>query len=250
MTDPSAELRDLVRLVATLNDELEVRRRTLPPDAVPVSDPTGRDLSSQVWAARQRLDTVLASAGAALERGDAWAVDAALTYLKLDPYYMGSGYARSRLCLRLARQRLNADDQSRARRLVLGAVDGVTHCAQPAIGRLAASVANNELRRELRIRLHSSDASTAHRALRTIVRVRHPGVAPADLQVIRTLILDSAGNGIWLSPDLARLARWAWSAEWERELRELTRHHGPWRSGAKRLLWAAEQKQRRTRPGP
>lgn len=250
VTDVSAEVRDLVQLVTTLSNELGARRRTLPPDAVPFTDPTWRDLSSRMWAVGQRLDAVLAGVSAALERGEAWAIDPSLTYLELDPYYMGSGYARSRVCLRLARQPLAADQQSRARELVLHAVDGVKHCAQPAIGRLAASVANNELRRELRIRLHSSDPSTAHRALRMIVRVRHPGVGPADLQVIRTLILDSAGKGIWLSPDLARLARWAWSAEWERELRQLTRHHGHWRSGAERLLWAAEQKKRARRPGP
>ena len=195
------------------------------------------------------VDASITALGERLLRGEPEAVDEALAFLERDPYFFRSGYARERIARRLAHVDLTATQRSRARVVVLSTVDGHRHCPHPGVGRLARAVANNALRRELRERLHHSDAAVARRALRMVVNVRHPGLTPDDLAVARAGVLADAGRGLWLSPSVARLATYLWSSDWEAELRALLPHHGPDRAAAKRLTQAADRRRSR-RPGP
>ncbi len=180
-------------------------------------------------------------------------IDAALTYLEADVYEFRSGYERARIARRISGLSLDAAQRARARKYVLDVVDGEKHCAQQALGQLAHAVADNTTRAALRTRLHASDVRVARRAVRTLSRVRHPGLTAADLTAARALLLADAGYTAWLPPNVERLARWLWSTEWEAELREITRAHGPERAAAKRLVEAIDRRRaarEAKRPGP
>jgi hypothetical protein len=184
-----------------------------------------------------------------LARGEAGAVHDALALLEQDPFCFRSGYARERLARRLARTELTTEQKARARTIVLSTVEGDRHCPHPGVGRLARAVADNKLRRKLRVRLHHADGAMARRALRMIVNIRHPGLSPADIAAARALVLADAAQGLWLSPTVARLATYLWADDWEGELRGLLPHHGPDRAAAKRLINAHDLRRQR-RPGP
>ncbi len=204
------------------------------------------------WEDRRALEARLEALDTRLRSDNAGpaAIDDALVYLELDPYYFWSGYARARMARRLAGTRLDADQLARARRYVLDCVDGAKHCGQPALGQLARSVADNPLRGALRDRLQSPDTRTANRALRTLLRVRHPGLTNADVERARELVLAGAALTPWLLPSVYRLARWLWDPQWEEELRALTRHHGPERAAAKKLVETVDRRRAARRPGP
>ena len=180
-------------------------------------------------------------------------VDAALTYLEADIYEFRSGYERARIARKISGLSLDAAQRARARKYVLDVVDGEKHCAQQALGQLAHAVADNTTRAALRARLHVTDVRVARRALRTLSRVRHPGLTAADQTAAQALVLADAGYTAWLPPNVDRLARWLWSTEWEAELRQITRAHGPERAAAKRLLDAIDRRRvarKAKRPGP
>jgi hypothetical protein len=187
--------------------------------------------------------------GPRLGRSDTESIEAALTFLERDPYFFRSGYARERVARALAHAELTPAHKARARTVVLSTVDGQRHCPHPGVGRLARAVADNSLRRELRARLHHRETTVARRALPMIVNVRNPGLSADDIAAARALVLAAAARGQWLSPTVAKLARYVWSAEWQAELRRLVPYHGPDRAPAKRLLAAADQRRRR-RPAP
>jgi hypothetical protein len=247
--ESEVELQRLIGEVLTSGRQVVEHVRTLDRDATIRSNPTWYALSRRSVVAQNRLDQWLRGIEEALGAGDASAGGPALAYLEADPYYFRSGYARCHLAGRLSLVALTGPQQARARDLVLKTVDGECHCGQPGIGRLARSVADNTLRRALRRQLHSADPSIAHRALRTIRYVRRPGVDPYDIEIARSLVLNGAGNGRFLSPGVERVARWLWTPDWQTELRETALHHGPHRTGAKRLLEAADRRKMR-RPGP
>jgi hypothetical protein len=109
------------------------------------------------------------------------------------------------------------------------------------------------MRKTVRSRLHSPDDGVARRAIRTLTRVRHPGLTDADVAAARELVLAEASRTPWLPPNVQRVARWLWTPEWEAELRDLTQHHGPERAPAKKLLESVDQsraRRARRRPGP
>jgi hypothetical protein len=195
------------------------------------------------------IDSWVAEIGTRVADGDPEAVEAALDFLERDPYFFRSGYARERLARRLAHTELTGAQKTRARAVVLTTVDGQRHCPLPGVGKLAGAFADNSLRRDLRERLHNRNTALARRALRIIVHVRHPGLSREDIEAARALVLTEAARGLWLSPTVARLARYLWSSEWEAELATLVPHHGPDRAGAKRLLEAAAQRKGQ-RPAP
>jgi hypothetical protein len=196
-----------------------------------------------------KIDTWVESVGRRLSDGDSEAIEEALAFLERDPYFFRSGYARERVARQLAHADLTLSQRARARELVVSTADGARHCPLPGVGRLAGAVADNSLRRALRSRLHSDDASVARRALRIVVHVRRPGLTADDVEAARALVLADAERGLWLSPTVARLARYLWSREWEAELTALLPHHGPQRAAAKRLVEAADRR-RRKRPAP
>src|SRR4051794_39913859 len=84
-------------------------------------------------------------------------VNEQLTLLEADEYCFRSGYLRERVARRLATTSLDGAQRSRARAIVIGAVDGRLHTPIAGIARLAGSVADNEMRRALRGRLHAAD---------------------------------------------------------------------------------------------
>jgi hypothetical protein len=149
----------------------------------------------------------------------------------------------------MAHAELTPGEKVRARSVVLSTVDGERHCPLPGAARLAAAVADNSLRRELRTRLHDRETGVARRALRVVVKVRKPGLTADDIAAARAIVLADAARGQWLSPTVARLAACFWSPQWDAALRSLVRYHGPDRAAAKRLLAAADQRRNR-RPAP
>lgn len=167
---------------------------------------------------------------------DPYAIDEALAFLEADPFTFRSGYARCRIALRLAGAPLSQQQRARARALIVSSVDGSNHCPQPGIGRLARTVADNDLRRQVRARLHDPDLTVAHRSLRMLPCLPHPGLTPADLRAARELILQGLRGRQYLPPSYLRLARWAWGGDWARELQGLADQHGPDRAGARALL--------------
>jgi len=177
-------------------------------------------------------------------------VDAALTYLEADVYEFRSGYERARVARRLAGMDMSAEQQARARRYVLDVVDGRKHCEQRAVGQLAHAVADNPTRAALRARLHADDVHIARRAVRTLSRVRRPALSEADAAVARALVLADAELTPWLPPNVDRLARWLWTADWENELRALTSHHGTQRASAKKIVESIDRRRAAKRPDP
>jgi hypothetical protein len=206
------------------------------------------DLSESA-AARNRLAQWVQRTGEALAAGDPSAAGPALAYLEADPYYFRSGYARTWLAGRLSRADLGSTEVSRARDLVVDVADGRLNSGMRGVARLARSVADNQLRRDLRARLHSDDQVIARRALHILSKVRRPGITAEEIRTARQLVLDDASKWPYLLPSVDRLARWLWNPEWQAELRDTTLHHGPHRAGAKRLIERAEQRKKR-RPGP
>jgi hypothetical protein len=211
------------------------------------TQPVGRHAADEGYYDQSDIDAWIAELAVRLDRAEPAAIEAALTFLERDPYFFRSGYARERVARRLARVALTPGQKARARAIVVSSVDGLRHCPQPGVGRLAKAVADNPLRRELRARLHGDNAA-AKRALRTVVHVRHPGFTRDDIAAARALVLTDAASGQWLSPTVERLARYLWSGRWEAELRALVPYHGPDRAAAKRLLDAADRRRRRPRP--
>jgi hypothetical protein len=199
------------------------------------------------YSGRSETDAWLAELADRLSGGDTEAVEEGLAFLERDPYFFRSGYYRERVARRLAKVELTPAQRSRARAVVLGTVDGDRHCPHPGVGRLARAVADNPMRRQLRSRLRHPDGAVARRALRMVVNVRHPGLTADEVETARALVLADAALGQWLSPSVARLARFLWSSKWEAELRALLPHHGPDRAAAKRLVENADR--RRRRPG-
>jgi hypothetical protein len=192
-----------------------------------------------------------------MDAGDDGAVDDALEFLERDPYFFRSGYARERVARMLAKVPLSSGQRRRAREVVVSTIDGHRHCPLPGLGKLAGAVADNELRRQVRARLHSADPAVARRALSVVVSVRRPGLSPAHLDAARAITLVHAGRGTWLSPTAARHATYLWTPEWADELRSISRDHGPDRAAARRLLGLARQRRERRdareaggRPGP
>ena len=180
-------------------------------------------------------------------------IDAALTYLEADVYEFRSGYERARIARRISGLSLDAAQRARARKYVLDVVDGDKHCGQQALGQLAHAVADNTTRAALRTRLHAADVRVARRAVRTLSRVRHPGLTATDLTAARAVVLADAGHTAWLPPNVEKLARWLWSTEWGIELREIARFHGPERAAAKRLVDVIDRRRAARgakRPGP
>jgi hypothetical protein len=180
-----------------------------------------------------------------LDARDDGAVADAIAFLDDDRFEFRSGYGRARVARRLAGLDLDEADRAWARRYVLAVLDGRRHCAQPAIGRLAGSVADNWLRRELRHRLRSDDPVGAFRAAVMLSHVRRPGLGPADIDAMRAMVLVDVRGRPWLSDHDRRLARWLWSGEWAAALERLTVVHGPDRAPAKQVLAAMGW-----RPGP
>jgi hypothetical protein len=208
-----------------------------------------RGSAQEAYAARERLSAWVQRVEDQVSAGDAGSIDHALAYLRSDPYYFRSGYARDRLVGRVARAALTDAQRAEARAFVLLCVDGLVHCRARELGRLAGATADNALRRALLDRFRSPNRDVARRAIRVLASVKRPGLTDGDRAVARQLVVEDAARTPWLSRDVDRLARWLWSPAWEDELRAVTRHHGPDRAAAKRILAAADAR-RNKRPGP
>jgi hypothetical protein len=245
----AAEWKRLLADARVARAALDEHVSTLSPDSLMADDATWRRLAQQSHTAQRRLEACIDLLQDQVAGGHAASVDRALEYLRTDPYYFRSGYARDRLVGRVAQAELTEVQRADARAYVLLCVDGVLHCGLRPLGRLARATADNAMRRELRTRLRSSDGAVRSRALRMLARVRHPGLTEADRAVAQQFVLEEAGKRFYLTRDTDRLARWLWTPAWEDDLRLLVPHHDPDRAGAK-LLLAVVDSRRARRPGP
>jgi hypothetical protein len=178
-----------------------------------------------------------------VRQGTAGDVEYALRYLELDLFYFRSGYTRNRVAGHLANHTMTDDQRARARTLVLDCVAGRKHTPPPGIARLARAVQSNALRRALVQELSHYEHARAWRALRVISYVKRPGHDEYTIGLARDLILDHPRLDF-------PLAMRFWGADWEVELRDLARQHGPRRARAKEILqrveWRRAAKARRS----
>ena len=181
---------------------------------------------------------------------DTEAVDQALAYLEADPYYFRSGYARAKLARSLAQATLSDADRARARRYVLDRSRRRKHCNQRELGQLAGAVANNDLRRGApRAAARAGPRRPRDGPFTRCAASAGPGSRPPTSTAAHDLVLMDLRRTTWTPPSVARVADWLWSPEWEAELRDIARHHGPDRAGAKHLIEAADRRRQGRRPG-
>jgi hypothetical protein len=171
---------------------------------------------------------------AAIESGlaarEPGAVDAALDFLRDDPYYFRSGDAKQRILRRLAGQSLTDEQRQRAREIVVQYADGGTHGALRELRR----VADNPLRRALRAPLFSEDERVAWRALVVASAVKRPGLIGDDIDRAHRVIERAAAMFDVVYPVTHDLARQYWTNDWHDELVAATRATRD--RGARRLL--------------
>jgi hypothetical protein len=168
-------------------------------------------------------DALTADIEAGLAAGEPDAIDAALDFLRADPYYFRSGYAKQRMLRRLAGQPLTKEQRRSARTVVLQYVEGGTHGTMRELQRVARHVADNPLRRALRTRLHSDDEHVAWRALVVLTAIKHPGFTDDDLDEVHRVIERAAAMFETVYPVTESLARRFWTDAWHAELVTATR---------------------------
>jgi hypothetical protein len=173
-----------------------------------------RPVPASVTEAQRAVDTVMAAIEIDLgeiERGllglDPTWVDPALTFLEADLYFFGSGHRKQKLLRRLARMQLTSAQRVRICALLLRAVDAGTTGNNADGRKVARRHVNNELRRALRVRLHSADPLVARRALAMIARVRRPELSQRDLARINDLIASISETSEWGGPEWLRPLR-------------------------------------------
>jgi hypothetical protein len=197
--------------------------------------------------ARVEFAEWLETVAEALRMGESRAFEQAFAFLELDAYFFRSGYERARLVRAMSSAPMSAQQRARARAYVVACADGNLHCDLRALAMLADHVADNELRRALRARLHAADEAVVSRAVKTLDRVRHPGFDDKDLIAVRGWLLREVAGGR-MSLAAERVVRWIWTPEWEADLRVAAAQHGRGRRGAK-LLLERQQQRRRGRSG-
>ncbi len=190
-----------------------------------------------------------------LRRPDASAdsIEYGIAYLEIAPNYFRSGYTRNRITRLLAKQALNDSQRGRLRALILSYVDCNAFGSAKAMGQLARGLANNELRRQLRSRFTHNDIRVIRRSLMVLLRVKRPGIQPKDFRVggaLNEIVFDHERFHFY---ELENCTRRYWSADWERELRQVAAAQGPNRASAEHILRLAEYRRTRRegrRPGP
>jgi hypothetical protein len=182
---------------------------------------------------------------AALATGEATAIDRALAFLEDDPYFFRSGYARQRIARKLASSPLDEPQRQRARRIVMGWVDGQFHPGRAGAVRLARAVADNSMRRALLGRLRGDDSDVARRSLYALSSVKRPGYSPADLARAHEILLHDISRTRYPPVPSFQAALRLWSPEWEAELRDIAVMHGPHRAAAKSLLQYVDRRRQR-----
>lgn len=242
------EVRRRIEAMTAASQRAAERRAQVAPHAPPWADEEYRALAALAGDASAAWFEWLHSLGDAMAAGERNAFDQAFAFLELDVYVFRSGYERAKLVRAMARSPMNPPHRARARRYVRDCVDGRLHCDGRALAVLAAAVADNPMRRDLRARLHATDPAVVGRAVNVLSRVRHPGYSPQDLEAVRSWLLSEvAARG--LSNAAARVLRWAWTPEWQAELLQIGNRHGPRRAAARAVLEVAERR-RSERPGP
>ena len=134
-------------------------------DTVWQLDPEYRELAARSSEARQDLTARLNSLQSGFSAAEPSAFDEAFAFLELDVYLFRSGYERAHMVRSMAMSvaAMSGEQEGRARGYVLACVDGRLHCDQRALTMLGSHVNNNQLRRELLVRLHSSNPSVVSR---------------------------------------------------------------------------------------
>ena len=149
---------------------------------------------------------------------------------------------RSNACSGVLRgQDLDITARRRVCALALRAVDVGFHGPTREYRWVVRKHATNQLRRELRARLHSLDPGVSWRALLLLVAVRHPGLSRADVTTARDVIRIHVGEAQHGWIDAGLLDRF-WSDEWATDLHARARDERE--LGARRLLEQARQRDR------
>lgn len=100
----------------------------------------------------------------AVEAGDQAAVEAAISWLRLDPFCLWSGYAKQVLMRRLARTKLSTRQAQHLREVLLAIIPKGRREEFRECCRLARAVQNDGFRARLRELLDHQDEDTAQRA--------------------------------------------------------------------------------------
>jgi hypothetical protein len=153
----------------------------------------------------------------ALQAGDAAQVDPAIDYLEADPWHFRSGYVKEEILRYLPRHNLSFGQAQRLEVVLLRAVDVGDRREFRRSCRLARHLRSPELRRQLHARLRSVDHAVARRALWMLLAIRRPRFRPDEVDVVRALVRESAGQkrGWWASLRWVRpLMPMIASAEW------------------------------------
>ena len=123
---------------------------------------------------------------------------------------------------------------------MIDCLDGTKHCNQSgSSGRSLTPSPTTRCGRRCGSRLHASDNGSRAGALRTITKVRHPGLTEADVAVARELVLADATRTPWLPPSVERLARWLWCPSGRQSCATSRSIMGPSVAPAKKLTEAS-----------
>ena len=108
---------------------------------------------------------LLTSLATRLQEGDDSAVQGAVSALEEDPWHLRSGYLKEDLMRYLRRLPLSPEVKDRLRRVVLDRVDGADRRDFRWVSKMAASLANDSLVRDLERRAGSDDSRIARHAI-------------------------------------------------------------------------------------
>jgi hypothetical protein len=174
-----------------------------------------------------------------LRRGDAAAIEPAITFLEVDPWCFRSGYAKETILRFLKRADLSVEQSARLRAVILAAVDVGDRREFRGHSKLARHVVDDGLRMALLERLRSSDPGRARRALWILDALREP-LGPDDrLSAQAVLEAEAAGSewwrvSAWVRPYVGRYG----DIEWTDRLLARAVGGGPESGKALRLLSA------------
>ena len=166
------------------------------------------DVVAEAVRALDAVEAVIELDLGAIERGlrahEDTAIDDALVFLEVDPYFFRSGYRKNWIWRGLGHFDLSDVHRERVRSLLVRAVDTGSsgHC--PGGWRMARRYANNTLRRAFRAQLHALDPVVQLRALAMLARVKRPELSAADFALAQAIVARLGGESRYGGPNWLR----------------------------------------------